>query len=61
MKEDEPSVNLLHRMSKAKKLLLAGSSLITYISGARVPMPESTRLFAKRCDIFRTTCVLLAD
>ncbi|MEJ1461663.1 MAG: hypothetical protein ROD09_11020 [Candidatus Sedimenticola sp. (ex Thyasira tokunagai)] len=61
VKEDEPGVNLLHRMAKAKKLLLAGSSLITYISGARVPMPESTRLFVQRCEIFRTTCLLSSD
>ncbi|MEJ1297832.1 MAG: hypothetical protein RNU03_11165 [Candidatus Sedimenticola sp. (ex Thyasira tokunagai)] len=61
VKEDEPGVNLLHRMAKAKKLLLAGSSLITYISGARVPMPESTRLFVHRCEIFRTTCLLSSD
>ncbi|MES9902205.1 MAG: hypothetical protein ABW168_05915 [Sedimenticola sp.] len=50
---DQPDVNLLHRMGKVKKLILAGSALITYLSGARVPMPKSSELFIQRCDLFR--------
>lgn len=43
----------LNRMVKAKKLIMDGSSLITYLSGARVPMPKSTQLFLEKCDRFR--------
>ena len=34
------------------KLISEGNSLVTYLSGARVPMPKSTREYQERCDAY---------
>lgn len=34
------------------KLITAGTQLITYLSGARVPMPKSTSEFLEQCQFF---------
>ncbi len=34
------------------RLIADGNSLLTYISGARVPMPKSTREYLQRCDAY---------
>lgn len=41
-----------HRLDEGVKLIKAGSSLITYLSEARVPMPKSTHSFMIQCDAF---------
>ena len=41
-----------HRLDEGVKLIKAGSSLITYLSEARVPMPKSTRGFMEQCEAF---------
>ncbi|MES9855505.1 MAG: hypothetical protein ABW166_02735 [Sedimenticola sp.] len=53
VEESAFDIELRHRIAKAKKLILAGSALITYLSGARVPMPTSTRLFIQQCELFQ--------
>jgi len=37
-------------MEHAYQTLVAGRDLIRWVAQARVPMPESTREFAKRCE-----------
>jgi hypothetical protein len=37
-------------MERGMQLIADGNSLLTYISGARVPMPKSTREYLRRCD-----------
>ena len=34
------------------QLIADGNELITYISGARVPMPKSTSEYLSRCDVY---------
>jgi hypothetical protein len=41
------------RMCEQGMLLISdGNDLLTYISGARVPMPKSTREYLERCDVY---------
>ncbi len=35
------------------RLIADGNSLLAYISGARVPMPKSTREYLQRCDVYQ--------
>jgi hypothetical protein len=39
-------------VDRGMKLIADGNDLLTYISGARVPMPKSTREYLKRCDAY---------
>jgi hypothetical protein len=39
--------------SQGQQLLLAGRSLVFFITRARVPMPKTSREFVERCDQFR--------
>jgi hypothetical protein len=39
-------------VERGVKLIVDGNDLLTYISGARVPMPKSTREYLRRCDAY---------
>jgi hypothetical protein len=39
-------------MEHGMQLIADGNDLLTYISGARVPMPKSTREYLRRCDAY---------
>ena len=42
-----------HRVAaEGQRLLAEARDLLTYLAGARVPMPKSTREFLERCDAF---------
>ncbi len=41
------------RAEVGRRLLRDGRDLLTYLGGARVPMPKSTREFLERCERFR--------
>lgn len=43
----------LERAGAGRRLLKDGTALITYLAGARTPMPESSREFALACKRFR--------
>lgn len=40
------------RFRNARWLLHSGRNIITYVAGARVPMPKTTREYLARCDAF---------
>ncbi len=44
------SVHERRMMERGMQLIADGNSLLTYISGARVPMPKSTREYLRCCD-----------
>lgn len=46
------SVHEQRMLEQGIRLISDGSSLLTYISGARVPMPKSTREYLQRCDAY---------
>ena len=37
------------------RLILDAASVLTYLAGARVPMPRTTREFLERCDRYIAT------
>ena len=39
-------------VEQGTRLIAYGNDLLTYISGARVPMPKSTREYLERCDAY---------
>lgn len=41
-----------HAADEGLRIIRAGKDLLTYLAGARVPMPKSTRQFLERCDAF---------
>jgi hypothetical protein len=44
------SVHERRMMERGMRLIADGNSLLTYISGARVPMPKSTTEYLRHCD-----------
>ncbi len=48
-----PTLREIHEAQEGNRILTAGTSLITNIVRARVPMPKSTREVLGRCDRFR--------
>ncbi len=42
----------LRMIDQGMRLISDGNDLLTYISGARVPMPKSTREYLERCDTY---------
>ncbi len=47
---DKASIHERRMMEHGMQLIADGNSLLTYISGARVPMPKSTTEYLRRCD-----------
>ncbi len=47
------SVVARQRELEEQRLILAARNLISYLSGARVPMPKSTQDFVERCEAFK--------
>jgi hypothetical protein len=39
-------------VDQGMRLIADGNNLLTYISGARVPMPQSTKQYLQRCDTY---------
>ena len=51
-RDDDQETAKSRHLDEGVKLIKAGSSLITYLSEARVPMPKSTTNFMQQCDAF---------
>jgi len=49
---DDADQMLRMRIAYARDLVQEGRRLISYIAGARVPMPQSTAIYIKKCDRF---------
>lgn len=49
---EKATIHELRIVELGKRLIDDGNDLLTYISGARVPMPKSTREFLERCDTY---------
>jgi hypothetical protein len=49
---DRASIHERRMMEHGMQLITEGNNLLTYISGARVPMPKSTREYLRRCDSY---------
>ena len=49
---ENASIHELRMIEMGKLLIDDGNDLLTYISGARVPMPKSTREYLERCDAY---------
>lgn len=47
---DKASIHERRLMEHGMRLIADGNNLLTYISGARVPMPKSTTEYLRRCD-----------
>jgi hypothetical protein len=48
----EASENEIHRVAEGMQLLREGKDLLSYLAGARVPMPKSTQQFFDECTAF---------
>jgi hypothetical protein len=49
---EKVSVQQRRMFEQGMQLIADGNDLLTYISGARVPMPKSTREYLARCDAY---------
>jgi len=49
---ENASVHEQRMLEQGMQVIADGNDLLTYISGARVPMPKSTREFLERCDAY---------
>lgn len=49
---ENASIHELRMLELGKQLIEDGNDLLTYISGARVPMPKSTADYLARCDAY---------
>lgn len=49
---EKASIQQRRMLEQGLQLIADGNDLLTYISGARVPMPKSTREYLKRCDAY---------
>ncbi len=49
---ENASLHQERMVEKAMRLIADGNALLTYLSGARVPMPKSTREYQERCDAY---------
>ncbi len=47
---DKASIHQRRMTEHGTRLIADGNNLLTYISGARVPMPKSTREYLRHCD-----------
>ncbi len=47
---EKASIHERRMVEQGVRLIADGNSLLTYISGARVPMPKSTMEYLRRCD-----------
>ena len=46
------SVHERRMVEQGMRLIADGNNLLTYISGARVPMPKSSTGYLRRCDVY---------
>jgi len=49
---EKASMHEKRMVEQALQLISDGNDLVTYLSGARVPMPKSTREYQERCDAY---------
>lgn len=49
---EHASIQERRMVEQGTQLISDGNDLLTYISGARVPMPKSTREYLERCDAY---------
>jgi hypothetical protein len=49
---ENASIHELRMVELGEQLIEDGNDLLTYLSGARVPMPKSTREYLERCDAY---------
>lgn len=52
---DVMSEDLRRHIADGLRLISEGKDVLTYLSGARVPMPRTTQQYIKRCDHFAET------
>ena len=49
---EKASLHERRMVEQGMQLLAAGNDVLTYISGARVPMPKSSTEYLRRCDVY---------
>ena len=50
---EQASIQERQMAERGVQLIADGNDLLTYISGARVPMPKSTSEYLSRCDVYK--------